>query len=74
MLPGDAVRSLPFGEDITELSVLLPSPQAQGLEQAAHERGLTAAQMLRRLVQDFLSHAGPRPVQPAEPRFVSRWA
>ena len=74
MLPGDEVGLLPFDEEISELSVLLPSQQAQGLEQAAHARGLTTAQMLRRLIQDFLSHGGQRPAQTAEARFVGRWA
>jgi hypothetical protein len=64
---------LPFTEEVVELSVLLPSEQAQGLEQAAHARGLTAAQMLRRLVQDFLSRGEACPTVYAEPRFADRW-
>jgi hypothetical protein len=54
MLPGDDKLFLADDAEITELSVLLPGEQALSLEQAAHERGLTMAQMLRRLIQDFL--------------------
>jgi hypothetical protein len=73
MLPGENVGLLPFDEEISELTVLLSSPQARALEQAAYDRGLTAAQMLRRLVQDFLSRGGQGPVQEAESRFACRW-
>jgi hypothetical protein len=73
MFPADEIGLFPFDEEVSELSVLLSSQQAQALEQAAHERGLTTAQMLRRLVQDFLNR-GHRPLQEAEPRFASRWA
>jgi hypothetical protein len=45
---------LPFREEVTEVSVLLRGEQVQGLEQAAHARGLTLAQMLRRLIGEFL--------------------
>jgi len=64
---------LPFDGEVTELSVLLPGGQAQVLEQAAHERGLTVAQMLRRLIQDFLK-GGPRSAPELEAHFVRRWA
>jgi hypothetical protein len=74
MFPTAQVGLFPFDGEVSELSVLLSSQQAQALEQAAHDRGLTTAQMLRRLVQDFLSHGGQRPLQEAEPRFASRWA
>ena len=53
MLPGDD-ELLPFDEEITELSVLLAGRQVEELEQAAHEQGYTAAQMIRRLIRDFL--------------------
>ena len=71
MLPKDD-GFLPFDGEITELAVLLPGGQALALEQAAHDRGLTAAQMLRRLIQDFLK-PGPRCVPEPEARFVRRW-
>jgi hypothetical protein len=54
MLPGDDNHFLAYDDEITELCVLLPGAQAHGLEQAAHARGLTTAQMLRRLIQYFL--------------------
>jgi hypothetical protein len=40
--------------EVVELALLLPSWQATALEAAARSRGLTTAQMLRRLVRDFL--------------------
>jgi hypothetical protein len=36
--------------EVVELNLLLPRWQAEALEQVAHTRGLTAAQMLRKLV------------------------
>ncbi len=41
-------------DEVAELAVLLPCRQVASLEQAAHEHGVTAAQMIRRLIQDFL--------------------
>lgn len=73
MLPGDGDHFLAYDDEITELSVLLPGAQALSLEQAAHERGLTVAQMLRRLIQDFLK-GGPRSAPELEAHFVRRWA
>jgi hypothetical protein len=72
MLSGDDKLFLADDTEIAELSVLLPGEQALSLEQAAHERGLTTAQMLRRLIQDFLR--GSRVGQDAEPRFARPWA
>jgi hypothetical protein len=54
MLPDDDHRFRAYDDEITELCVLLPGAQVLDLEQAAHARGLTTAQMLRRLIQDFL--------------------
>ena len=73
MLPGDDDRFLAYDAEIAELSVLLPGEQVLGLEQAAHERGLTTAQMLRRLIQDFL-RGGQNAGQDAEAHFARRWA
>jgi hypothetical protein len=73
MLPGDDTHFLAYDAEITELSVLLPGEQAQGLERAAHERGLTTAQMLRRLIQDFLRR-GQCPGEGFEFNIVQRWA
>lgn len=73
MLLGDDHPFLAYDADIAELSVLLPGEQAQGLERAAHERGLTTAQMLRRLVQDFL-RGGQRAGEGFEWTVAQRWA
>lgn len=52
----------PFGDEIAELELALPTVQAEALVEAAQERGLTAAQMIRRLIQEFLQrgHAPTR--------------
>ena len=52
----------PFGEPTVELSLLLPGWQAAALESAAHSEGLTAAQLLRRLIQDYLPVGSKHPV------------
>ncbi len=41
--------------DPVEMTLLLSQDQAATLEEAAHDRGLTVGQMLRRLVADFTS-------------------
>lgn len=43
----------PLYGDIVELAFLLPGSEAQALESAAHDQGLTTAQMLRGLVRQF---------------------
>ena len=40
---------------VVELGLLLPRGQAAALEAAAHRRGLTAGQLLRCLLRDFLA-------------------
>lgn len=42
-------------EQVVELSLLLPAWQVSALEMAAHSRGLTAGQMVRSLLQEFLT-------------------
>ncbi len=44
-------------EEIVELAVLLPGWQAEALETAAHDQGMTTAQMLRSLIRDFFLHS-----------------
>ena len=44
--------------EVVEIPVLLPGWQATALEDAAHERGLTAGEMLRHLLADFLKPPG----------------
>jgi hypothetical protein len=46
-------------EDVVEVPFLLPGWQVSALETAAHQRGQTAAQMVRNLVRDFLREARP---------------
>lgn len=41
--------------EMVELSVLLPSWQADALESAAQDHGLTTAQMVRFLIRDFFA-------------------
>ncbi len=40
--------------DVVEFPLLLPGWQAQALEEAAHHRGQTAAEMVRGLLRDFI--------------------
>jgi hypothetical protein len=46
--------------EMAELVLLLPDAQVAALEQAARRRGLTAAQLARRLIREFLSCAAPQ--------------
>jgi hypothetical protein len=41
-------------EEVVELSFLLPGWQVTKLESVAHQRGMTAAAMVRNLLCDFL--------------------
>jgi hypothetical protein len=45
-------------DEVVEVSLLLPGWQASALERAAHDRGLTAAEMVRSLLRDFLAERG----------------
>ena len=47
----------PTGGEVVELPLLLPLWQAVALEKAARERGMTTAQMLRRLIGERLGAA-----------------
>jgi hypothetical protein len=40
--------------DVVELSLLLPGWQLSALEKASRRQGVTAGQMVRRLVQQYL--------------------
>jgi hypothetical protein len=46
-------------DEVVEVSLLLPGWQAAALESAAHARGLTAAEVVRFLLRDFLAEQGP---------------
>jgi hypothetical protein len=60
-----AVRGEPEGGrtltegDVVEVPLLLPGWQVSGLETAAHQRGLTAASMVRNLIRDFIAAMVP---------------
>ena len=60
----DSYRGPPDG-DVVEVPLLLPGWQVSVLETAAHDRGLTAGQMVRSLLRDFISGLGRTP--PGEP-------
>lgn len=53
---GDSREISRFDNEMVELSVLLPSWQADALESAAQHQGLTTAQMVRLLIRDFFNH------------------
>lgn len=54
--------------ELVELQLLLPRWQAAALESAAHGRGVTTAQMMRSLVQEFCNKfARYRPAADARP-------
>jgi hypothetical protein len=42
-------------EDVVEVPLLLPCWQVSALATAAHDRGLTAGQMVRSLLSDFIA-------------------
>jgi len=46
--------------DVLEVPVLLPGWQVSALERAAHDRGLTAGEMLRQLLANFFLQKAPR--------------
>lgn len=51
----------PFDGEMVELALCLPGWQAQCLEAVAHQRGLTAGQLLRRLIQEATRCVLPPP-------------
>ena len=50
----------PLDDEVVELALLLPRWQAEALEEAAHNKGITAGQMLRRLIGRSLRGADPQ--------------
>jgi len=54
---GQDMKSL--DADVIELALLLPRWQAQALQTAARQRGMSAAQMLRRLIGNSLGFQPP---------------
>ncbi len=45
--------------DVVEVPLLMSIRQIEALEKAAHRRGLTAAEMVRRLLTQFIAEAAP---------------
>jgi hypothetical protein len=45
-------------EGVVEIPLLLPHWQVEALESAAHEQGLTAGEMIRHLLLDYLARHG----------------
>ena len=43
--------------EVVEIPLLLSGRQMLALEEAAHHRGLTAGEMVRHLLQDFIAHS-----------------
>jgi hypothetical protein len=51
LAPRPGTREItPLDNEVVELALLLPRWQAEALEEVAYNRGLTAGQMLRKLV------------------------
>jgi hypothetical protein len=48
-----------FDNEVVELALLLPRWQAEALEEAAHNRGITAGQLLRKLIGTSLKGMTP---------------
>jgi hypothetical protein len=51
---GDEPDHLAPDGDVVEVPLLLPGWQVAALETAAHDRGLTAGEMVRHLLHDFI--------------------
>ena len=50
-----------FDEDaVVEIPLLLPHWQAEALESVAHQQGLTAGEMIRHLLLEYLTHKAGR--------------
>jgi hypothetical protein len=49
-----------YESDIIEMPLLLSGVQMSALEQAAHRRGMTAAQMVRHLLREFIANQSIR--------------
>ena len=55
LAPQPGTREItPIDNEVVELALLLPRWQAEALEDAAHRRGLTTGQMLRKMIGSSL--------------------
>ena len=68
------VNLVPIDGEMVELPLLLPGWQAEALEMAAHSRGMTAGQMLRRILGDFFEKVGPHGSPGKREARTRRWA
>jgi hypothetical protein len=60
LAPRGAVGEMtPIDSEVVELALLLPRWQAAALEDAAHQRGITAGQMLRKMIVSTLNLKRP---------------
>jgi hypothetical protein len=75
---GTAEDSGLIGRDVIDVGLLLHLGQAAALAEAAHRLGLTAGEMVRRLIGDFLRRQGLEAHAPGgedpEPVFSGREA
>ena len=53
-LSGDECGTVVAERDVVEVPLLLPGWQVAALATAAHDRGLTAGEMMRGLLNDFI--------------------
>ncbi len=53
--PEEPLASWARTTEVVEIPLLLPFWQVSALEQAAHQRGMTAAEMVRGLLRDFIA-------------------
>jgi hypothetical protein len=61
-------------EEIVEISLLLPGWQADELASVAQDRGLTAGQLLRRVLRDFCRQQHRREPEPWTAPAADAWA
>ncbi len=54
-LPKDTEYLSVYESDVVEMPLLLSGIQMSALEQVAHNRGLTAAGMVRQLLREFMA-------------------
>ena len=52
-------RADPSPDEVIEVPLLMSLKQIEALEAAAHGRGLTAAEMVRRLLGEFIAGSQP---------------
>ena len=57
--------------DVAEISLLLPGWQLAALEDAARSRGLTSAQLVHRLLRDFINRQDDDELEPDEKLNIS---